>query len=783
MDLSLSTDQTILRDAVARLYGKESGPERVRGAESTGFDDGLWRALAQMGLPTMGVPESHEGGGANLTDLAVVAEQHGAFLGSAPLIETMVVARLLARCAGPAAAATERDGRERRKASDPPVASPATGGRGDGGANATSLLHQLMEGSPAGFAVRPAVGHTATLVPGGSVAAVVVAIDGNELVAVTPDPPPPRRPTTHHGAVADIALLAPAMSTTKAEAAGYRRTVLASGAEAPVLYATALDEWRVLTAAALAGLARTALDLGVRYVKERHQFGVPIGSFQSIQHRLADLHTATDGARLLAYEAAWAADVGQPTAGALAAQAFWFCGETAEDAAGASLHFHGGYGFMLEYDVQLYVRRAKGWRLLAGDPRHQLRTIARRRWREPAAPTADAPVRREGMDFQLDASTLAFRSEVRAFLDEHLNPDIVERALATGTMHDWGLHRKLCERGYLAAGWPTEVGGLGQSAVATTTLMQELYRAGAPVDGMAIAALVGATLLLRGNEVHKREVLPRILAGEAICCLGYSEPDAGSDVAAVQTRAVPDGTEWVINGQKMFTTMAHEAEYVFLLTRTDPDVPKHQGLTMFLVSTATPGIEITPVETLGGERTNITFYTDVRVPDTCRVGDVDAGWSVMHAALVYERNSSNWGEPAHLVATVAEWAAAPGGDGTRPLDDPGTQERLARWDTLVEVGRLLLYRAAWMAATGTLPHVEGSMAQLWLPEAFVGAASDLMDLVGPEALTGPHARSRVHGGLVEHAFRHAMVTTIYGGSSEVQREIIAQRGLGLPRGR
>jgi 3-oxochol-4-en-24-oyl-CoA dehydrogenase len=740
MDLSLSPDQTALQDAVARLYAKESHPERVRAAEATGFDAVLWQALVQMGLPAMGVPEAHGGGGANLTDLAVVAEQHGAFLGSAPLIETMVVARLLAHRAGESA----------------------------------PLLALLLDGRPAGFAVRPAAGHRATLVPGASVAGVVVALDGDELVAATPEAPPPRRPTIHAGTVADVDLVA----------ADPGRVVLARGHEAQAAYAAALDDWRVLMATALAGLARGALDLGVRYVKDRHQFGVPIGSFQAIQHRLADLHTATDGARLLAYEAAWATDVGDPSAAALAAQAMWFCGQTAEDAAGASLHYHGGYGFMLEYDIQLYARRAKGWRLVLGDPRHELRTVARRRWLAPPAPEPAAPhPPRAGMDFQLDPDSLRLRDEVRAFLAEHLTPDIVERALTTGTMHDAGLHRKLCERGYLAAGWPTEVGGLGQSAVATTALTQELFRAGAPIDGMAIAALVGATLLLAGSDRQKHDVLPRILAGDVLCCLGYSEPDAGSDVAAVQTRAVRDGDQWVIDGQKMFTTMAQVADYVFLLTRTNPDVGKHQGLTMFLVPMSTPGIEVTPVETLGGERTNITFYTGVRVPDSCRVGDVDAGWSVMHAALVYERNSSNWGEPAHFVASVAQWAATAGPDGARPLDDPGAQERLAHWDTLVEVGRLLLYRAAWMSASGALTHVEGSMAQLWLPEAFVGASGDLMDLLGPEALTGTDSRSMVLGGLVEHAFRHAMVTTIYGGSSEVQREIIAQRGLGLPRGR
>jgi alkylation response protein AidB-like acyl-CoA dehydrogenase len=268
-----------------------------------------------------------------------------------------------------------------------------------------------------------------------------------------------------------------------------------------------------------------------------------------------------------------------------------------------------------------------------------------------------------------------------------------------------------------------------------------------------------------------------------MCCLGYSEPDAGSDVAAVATRAVRDGDEWVIDGQKMFTTMAHEAHFVFLLCRTNLDVAKHEGLTMFLVPMSSPGIEVTPVHTMGGERTNITFYSDVRVPDSCRVGDVDGGWAVMHAALVYERNSANWGEPAGLLDAVAGWACTPGAGGARPIDDPRTCERLARHAIALEVGRLLLYRAARLAATGAMTHVEGSMAKLWITEAFVDAAGDLTDLLGPLGLLRPGDPAAPVAGLAEHAYRHAQVTTIYGGSSEVQRGIIAERGLGLPRTR
>ncbi len=739
MDLSFTPDQDALRGATTRLYAKESHGERVREAESTGFDQALWGAVVAMGLPVMAMPEAAGGAGATLTDLAAAVEVHGAFLGSVPLVETAVTARLLARLSG-----------------------------------ADDLLAPLVDGAPASIALLPAVSATAPLVPGAAVARVVVARDGDRLVAATAPTTTARR-TLASLAVADVDLTG--------------ALVLAKGPEAIAAHNAALDEWRALTAVAQAGLARATLDVGVQYAKDRHQFGVPIGSFQTLQHRFADLHTRVEGSRLLAYEAIWALDEAMPTAPGLAAQASWWCGEVADEAAGFSLHVHGGYGFMLEYDVQLHVRRAKATRLLLGNPRHELQRIAERRWGtsapDPATVVAAATARptRGGMDYRFEPETEAFRAEVREFIAEHLRPEIIERAHATGTMHDWGFHQALCNRGYLASGWPVEVGGLGRSAIDQCVLMQELYGSGAPIDGLNIAAMVGATLLVTGTDAQKADVLPRILAGELMCCLGYSEPDAGSDVAAVATKATRDGDHWVLDGQKMFTTMAQEAHYVFLLARSNPDVPKHKGLTMFLVPMDTPGIEITAVQTMGGERTNITFFSEVRVPDSARVGEVDAGWTVMHAALVYERTSANWGEPDRLVEEMAGWALAPSSDGTVPFDDPAVREVLAQATTELEVGRLLLFRSAWLSSLGEMPQVEGSMAKLHITEAFVRASSELLHLLGPDGLVPGSEAGAVLGGLVEHAFRHSVVTTIYGGSSEVQREIVAGRGLGLPRNR
>jgi alkylation response protein AidB-like acyl-CoA dehydrogenase len=596
------------------------------------------------------------------------------------------------------------------------------------------------------------------------------------------------------------------------ELTGGSRTVLASGDAAVAAYDTALDEYRALTARWFIGLAREAQSIGVQYATDRKQFGVPVGSFQAVQHRFADIECDLDGADLLANKAVWALDVGDPVAASFPWMAFWFAGDTAQRAGSWALHVHGGYGFMEEYDIQLYFRRAKAARLLLGDPRRQLLALADRLWSDPTAgaipgsalrmthtgradaavngtmteaPRSDEDSSDGGFDFRLGPDVEAFRAEVRAFLAEHVTDEVIETAHHTGTIHDHGLHKAMADAGWISAGWPSEFGGQGRSPLEMNSLTEEMYFSGAPVDGIGVASLVAHTLLIDGTEWQKTTIIPEILSGRALCSLGYSEPDAGSDVASVMTRATRDGDEWTINGQKMFTTMAHEANYVFLLTRTNTDVAKHKGLTMFVVPFDTPGISITPVHTMGGERTNITYYDEVKIDDKYRVGEVDGGWSVMMTALVFERNSSWYGEIVRLLDHGLGWARlTESPDGGRMIDDPLVRERLARMAVGNEISNLLGWRAAWMASEGTLPGVEGTMAKLFTTEHYQWAGNELIDVLGAEGLrrhgdptTGPD------DGWIEAIYRHCQVTTIYGGTSEVCRGIIAERGLGLPRSR
>jgi alkylation response protein AidB-like acyl-CoA dehydrogenase len=323
MDLRPSLEQQQLVDAFASLYAAQSPGEKVREAEPLGFSPELWARLRETGALEMAVPEEQGGWGASLLDLALVAEQHGRAVAPAPLIEAQVAARLLARLGA-------------------------------------DVLPQVLAGERlVTIALRPARDGVLTLVPAGAVAQQVVALDGDRLVLV--DVPEDVRLVENSGCLplADVPL--------------DKRTTLAEGAVEA--YATALDEWRVLTAAALAGIAAKALEIGVAYVKERQAFGVAIGSFQGVAHRLADRACEVDGAELLAREAAWAAAEEPGRAAELAAMAFGFAAETARDTTYHALHFHGGYGFMLEYDVQLYFRRARAWAAVLGEPKAAYRRV------------------------------------------------------------------------------------------------------------------------------------------------------------------------------------------------------------------------------------------------------------------------------------------------------------------------------------------------------------------------------------------------------------------------
>lgn len=334
MDLTLSGEQKQLVDSFSALYARESTSERVRAAEPLGFDPKLWKALQDTGVVEMAVGEDAGGWGASVADLALTAEQFGRAVASAPVIEAQVAARALA----------------------------ATGKRAADLLTAALTADKLIT-----FAPRPGRGSALELVPAGAIADVVVAFVNGQLVAVPIDDRPRLVENLGSMPLADLDF-------------GREVAVLADGEEAHRIFSDALDVWLTLTAAALAGAAARAVEVGVEYAKQRHAFGTPIGTFQAVSHPLADSATAADGARLLALKAACAFDDEPARVTELAAMAFTFAYESARDATRRSLHIHGGYGFGMEGDIQLYYRRIRGWALVYGEPNVALDRVADARY-------------------------------------------------------------------------------------------------------------------------------------------------------------------------------------------------------------------------------------------------------------------------------------------------------------------------------------------------------------------------------------------------------------------
>ena len=725
MNLDLDEDRLLLRDAFARLLDGEATLDRARAAPDDGFDPDLWRSLVEAGAPLVRVPAEAGGLGLSLLDAALTAEEAGRHLASAPIVEAMVAARLIALCE-----------------------------TGDA-ATADDAIVTL--------ALTPAIDGICTGVPGGSAAAAVIALDGEDLVLV-------------HGRqraqdTANFGRLPVATWDV-----GGTRTVLASGARALVLHQQAAAEWKLLSAALLAGLARQALVAAADYAKERMQFGRPVGSFQGLAHPLADAVTEIEGARLLVWKAIAAIAEGDRDAAAMVSLCWWWAGQAGARALRQAIRMLGGYGLSLEYDLHLYHRRGSALILLGGSPDAELALAgdllagdARR-----ALPDAGDV----GISFGFGEATRAHAERVDAFFRANWDARMAAKGHHSSSSHDREFHRKLAETGLIFGGWPAEHGGLGHTAedAFATTLAFEEWNYTSHI--VTITNMVGQIVMRFGSDAARAEILPRIKAGEAVCSLGFSEPGAGSDVFAARTAAVRDGEDWIVEGQKMFTTGGHFADYVLLLARTTPGGAKHEGLTLFAVPTTLPGYAVQPVHTYQDERTNITFYSGMRVPDRYRLGEAGQGAAVMGAALSLEHGGGNYfSGQARLLRNLAQWAVAPGRDGMRPVDDGLVRMGLARIRARYEIAQAFVVRG--FAGDAHADRSLGPMAKVFITESFLTSSWEALEMAGPDALaTGSHPL-----GMIELDHRRAYGTTIYGGTSEVHRSIIAEQALGLPKSR
>ena len=386
------------------------------------------------------------------------------------------------------------------------------------------------------------------------------------------------------------------------------------------------------------------------------------------------------------------------------------------------------------------------------------------------------------MDFEMPAEVLDFRAQVQDFIATHRTPEL-DAEIAEHHIHGYGpaaqaFMQAMAREGLAAVAWPEEYGGQGKGALYLWALAEECSREGVPFDTLTFIS-VGPMIMRNGTEEQKQDILPKVLRGEMNFAIGYTEPNAGTDLASLQTRATRDGDEWVINGQKIYTSSAHLATHVWLAARSDPDAPKHRGISTYVLPLNTPGITVRPLWVMGEGRTNETFYEDVRIPADSLIGEENRGWYIVSGALDLERVAIGTYRP--LEKTVEDLLDHIKTE--RPELEGDAFARNAVADALmrVEVARALATNNAAMVHSGLIPTMEASMGKVWTSDSRERINDAFMDLLGRSGGMQVEAEGAPLAGELEAAWRSAPPSRFGGGTNDIQRRIIANRGLGLPR--
>ena len=678
-----------------------------RETRATGYDQGTWeRVVEEQGWPALAIPEEAGGFGFGLLELGIVMEELGRSLVGTPLLGTAVAAFALQEC------------------------------------GEAEHLEAVAAGRRACFAL----GDVAVDAVGAELA---VLHDGEGFLLIespTVEVLDGLDPTRTLGRVS---------GTVRRLAGGDLGTVLARAA--------------VLLAFEQVGVAEACLDLAVDYAKVRQQFGRPIGAFQAIKHKCADMLLQVESARSAALGAAVAFDAGDPDARLGAHTAKAWCSDAAFACAGECIQVHGGIGFTWEHDAHLYFKRARATQTLFGHPRaHRAAlSVAVLQGAEPL------PANSSGAEDE------AFRQQVRGWLEEHLQGDFAElRGRGWPGDMDGAVEgrraweQRLAEGRWTGLTWPVEVGGRGASLAQEVIFLEEYARADAPGRvGHIGEGLLGPTVIAFGTEAQKQRFLPPILDGTELWCQGYSEPGAGSDLANVQCTAELRDGRWVVNGQKVWTSLASISEWCFALCRTRHEGKKHHGISCLLIPMDQPGITIVPIEQItGSSEFAEVFFDDAVTAEENVVGDVHGGWKVAMGTLAFERGASTLAQQlsfANELKLVLEAAKRTG-----TAEDPVVRQELARSWMGLRIMRLNALRMLTGHQDGRLSR-EALITKLYWANWHRDLGELAMDVLGDEAL---HER-----GALERLFLWTRCDTIYAGTNQIQRNIIGERGLGLPR--
>jgi alkylation response protein AidB-like acyl-CoA dehydrogenase len=735
MPIGIGEDHEELRRTVRRWVETKCPPEVPR-ALLDAATEGLppfWDELAGQGWLGIHVAEEHGGQGFGLVELAVVVEELARAAAPGPVLPTMLAAAILAGSSDPA--------------------------------DAKELLPAVVDGSrpavvalPGSGSLSVVTGADGSLTLSGTVRPVLAAAAGARLLLVPAADP--ARPDAEFWCALDLdasgVTVEPlaSLDLTRRVAA----VVVAGAVVAPerrltgVTTALVRERALALAAAECAGGARWCLETATQYAKDRHQFGRPIGQFQAVKHRLADMLVSVEQVTALAWDVARAtdsADADQTGLASVLAGALAF--DSYVEAAKGCVQILGGMGFTWEHDAHIHLRRALTLRQLHGGST-ALRT---------GASTAALAGRRRLLTTELPADAESMRGEIRSI--------VAEIAAAHGTAEK---RRLIVEHGLLAPHWPVPY-GRGAGPVEQLVIDEEMAAAGVFRPSIAVGAWALPTIIAHGTPEQQERFVGPTLEGTIGWCQLFSEPGAGSDLAALSMRAMRDTGGFVLNGQKVWTSMAQKADWGICLARTDPEAPKHEGITYFLVDMKSDGIEVRPLrEITGAAMFNEVFFTDVFVPDDCVVGAVNGGWRLARTTLANERVSMSSGASFGLgiEAMLDSLDSGPWADDAVVLDEIGAL--LAEAQSIALLGA----RTTLRSVSGVEPGPEASVRKLLGVEHEQRVQELGLVLLGAEGASTEGA-----GAQWSHGFLSTRCLTIAGGTSEVQRNVIGERILGLPR--
>jgi alkylation response protein AidB-like acyl-CoA dehydrogenase len=706
--IAISEDHVALEHAARGFLQSKCPPALVRSTLEAETEElpQFWNELADLGWLGLHVHEAHGGQGFGLIELAIVLEELGRVCAPGPMLPTALAAALIGDSALVEPLATG--------------ASPAT----------VAFTGKALEADE-NFVVS---GTTGPVWCAGLAAEFVVPVEtfGRESWCVVP---------RSHVAASALASLDPTRRLWSISVDGFR---VPDERRLPGL---TRDRVRallaVLVGAECAGVGGWCVDTAAEYAKVRQQFGRPIGQFQAVKHRCADMLVAAEQIRSLAWDAALAADdaIATGSVGAIAPEAA--C-KIAKDC----IQVHGGIGFTWEHDAHIYLRRATSVRQLLGGPSP---------WRADIAAAALDGARRH---FHVELGDVAepFRNEVRAFVASVVDLSREEQ------------RHKVVDGGWFTPHWPPPW-GRNATAVEQLVIDEEFAAAKIRRPNLAVGAWAAPTIVAHGTPEHQERWVGPTLRGEISWCQLFSEPGAGSDLAALSTTATPVDGGWHLNGQKVWTTMAREADWGICLARTNRDVPKHLGITYFIVDMKTPGIDVRPLRELTGlAMFNEVFFTDVFVPDDCVISDVDGGWPLARTTLANERvamgSGSSFGGGIEALLRLVS---------TIDLDTLAT-DRLGELLAEAQSVALLGLRSTHRSLAGAKPGPEASVRKLLGVEHDQRTQEFGLSLLGGDGATTVGAAEQWTFGFLANR-----CLTIAGGTSEIQRNVIAERLLGLPR--